>query len=204
MSDSKDLPDFCLAGRVAVVTGAVGILGSVYCKALAGAGATVVVADLDQEKCDAFAAELPGKGHVGMAVDLSSESAIVSWASAIKARWGAVDILVNNAATKSPNMFAPLGEFPLEDWNQCMGVNLTGVFLVTRELGPAMAERGKGSIINIASIYGVVGPDQRIYEGSYYEAVGGPINTPMVYSAAKGAVVAMTKYLATYWGARGV
>ena len=78
------------------------------------------------------------------------------------------------------------------------------MFLVIRELGPSMAEKGSGSIINISSIYGVVGPDQRIYEGSRYEAMGGAINTPLVYSASKGAVISMTRYLAAYWGRKGV
>ena len=207
MPDSNDSLNeaFRIDGRVAVVTGAVGILGSVYCRALAEGGATVVVSDLDQEKCDAFAAELPGdQPHIGLAVDLSSEEAIVAWATRINEQFGAADILVNNAATKTPNLFNPLPEFPLEDWKMSLDVNLTAVFLAVRELGPAMVEKGKGSIINIASIYGVVGPDQRIYEGSYYEAVGGPISSPFVYSAAKGAIVAMTKYLATYWGDKGV
>ena len=203
LSDSPKQPNFDLTGRVAVVTGAVGILGSVYCRALAGAGATVVIADLDQTACDTFADELPGE-HVGLAVDLSCEESVIAWANTIKERFGAADIIVNNAATKTPNLFNPLPDFPLEDWKMSLDVNLTAVFLVTRELGPAMVEKGKGSIINIASIYGVVGPDQRIYEGSYYEAVGGPINSPFVYSAAKGAIISMTRYLATYWGDKGV
>ena len=203
MPDLSDLPDFELNGQVAVVTGAVGILGSEYCKALAAAGATVVISDLDQDACASFAKELPGD-HLGLAVDLSSESSIIEWANIIKQRYGGPDILVNNAATKTPNLFNPLSDFPLEDWNMSMDVNLTAVFLAVRELGPSMVAKGKGSIINIASIYGVVGPDQRIYEGSYYEAVGGPINSPLVYSAAKGAIIAMTRYLATYWGAQGV
>jgi NAD(P)-dependent dehydrogenase (short-subunit alcohol dehydrogenase family) len=115
-----------------------------------------------------------------------------------------VDVLINNAAAKSPHFFAPLESFPLEDWNQVMAVNVTGIFLAVRELGPTMAVKGKGSIINVSSIYGVVGPDQRIYEGSHYEDMGWTINTPLIYSTTKGAIISMTRYLATYWGPKGV
>lgn len=197
---------FSLKDKVAVVTGGVGILGGLYCRRLAEAGAQVIVADLDSEKCVKLAADITADGHEadGLSVDLSNEASVKAWARAILDRYGRVDVLVNNAATKSPDFFAPLGSFTLEDWNKVMAVNVTGIFLTVREFGPSMAERGKGSIINVSSIYGVVGPDQRIYEGSWYEEFGGAINTPLVYSTTKGAVIAMTKYMATYWGAKGV
>lgn len=198
---------FKLENKVAVVTGGTGILGTLYCQRLAEAGARVVVADLDATKCADLAKQIAQETGIkaeGMAVDLSDETSIKSWAKKIIDVFGTVDILVNNAATKSPHFFAPLESFPLEDWNKVMSVNVTGMFLATRELGPVMAARGRGSIINISSIYGVVGPDQRIYEGSWYEEMGGQINTPLIYSATKGAVISMTKYLATYWGPKGV
>ena len=111
---------------------------------------------------------------------------------------------MNNAAAKAKGFFAPLESYSLQTWNEVMTVNVDAVFLAVRELGPGMAERGNGSIINVASIYGVVGPDQRIYEGSWYEDLGGAINTPMIYAATKGAIISMTRYLATYWGSKGV
>ncbi len=198
---------FDLNEKIIVVTGGTGILGNLYCHRLAEAGAKVVVADLDQERCQALAEEIithDGRKARGFAVNLAVEDSVKAWASKIIDTYGRVDVLVNNAAAKSSNFFAPLEQFPLEDWNEVMTVNVTGMFLATRELGPSMADRGQGSIINISSIYGVVGPDQRIYEGSWYKDLGGAINTPMIYSATKGAVVAITKYLATYWGPKGV
>lgn len=197
---------FDLTDKVIVVTGGTGILGSLYCRRLAEAGAKVVIADLDQDKCVTLAKEI-GNGNdkaLAFAVNVADESSVKTWASQILDIYGRVDVLINNAAAKSANFFAPLERFPLEDWNQVMAVNVTAMFLTARELGPSMAERGQGSIINISSIYGVVGPDQRIYEGSWYEDLGGSINTPLIYSASKGAVVAITKYLATYWGPKGV
>lgn len=198
---------FDLSGKVAVVTGGTGILGKLYCQRLAEAGAQVIVADLDSDRCEDLADEIKNKTGVnaeGHAVDLSDEDSVRTWAKYIISAHGSVDILLNNAAAKSPNFFAPLDRFPLEDWNKVMAVNVTGMFLTVRELGPSMAARGKGSIINVSSIYGVVGPDQRIYEGSWYGDMGGSINTPLIYSVTKGAVISLTKYLATFWGDRGV
>lgn len=198
---------FRLDNKVAVVTGACGILGSVFSRALAHAGAKVIAADLGEERVKALADEISKETGVqaeGAAVDLRSEQSVKSWAGALLSKHPSIDVIVNNAATKSPRFFAPLKDFSLTDWNEVFSVNVGGMFLVVRELGPSMAENGSGSIINISSIYGVVGPDQRIYEGSSYEAMGGAINTPLVYSASKGAVIAMTRYLAAYWGGKGV
>lgn len=198
---------FRMDGKVAVVTGGAGILGRGYCMALAQNGADVIVADIDASACQALAETIrdeTGTRAHGMAVDLASEASIVDWSKAILDRSGRVDVLMNNAAAKASGFFAPLESYSLQTWNEVMAVNVNAVFLAVRELGPGMAQRSQGSIINVSSIYGVVGPDQRIYEGSWYEDLGGAINTPMIYSATKGAIVAMTRYLATYWGPKGV
>lgn len=211
MQDLKDLPKvyerFSLVGKNVVVTGATGILGQLYCKRLAETGARVIVADLDANMCTRLADEIvseTGGQAIGIPVDLANEDAVKGWAKDILSQCNCVDVLVNNAATKSPNFFTPLETFLLSDWNHVVNVNVTGMFLAVRELAPSMVARGKGSIINVSSIYGVVGPDQRIYVGSWYEEMGGQINTPLVYSATKGAVIAMTRYLATLWGSKGV
>lgn len=198
---------FGLGGKVAVVTGGTGFLGSIFCKSLAEAGAKVVIADLKQDECEYLATQIRtefGATAEAFAVDLASEDSVRKWTRGILDSIGSVDVLVNNAAARSPNFFSPLECFPLGDWNQVMAVNATGMFLTVRELGSTMAARGKGSIINVSSIYGVVGPDHRIYEGSCCEETGKPFNTPLVYSASKGAIIAMTKYLAAYWGPKGV
>lgn len=209
MLGSRDLPKdlFDLKNKIVVVTGGTGILGSLYCRSMAQAGARVIIADLDLDKCNSLAQEIFAQTDQlcrGFAVDLSKEESVQDWAGKILAEFGSIDILVNNAAAKSANFFAPLEQFPLEDWNQVMAVNITGIFLAIRALGPSMVAQSKGSIINVSSIYGVVGPDQRIYEGSWYEQLGGAINTPLVYSTSKGAVIALTRHLATYWGPKGI
>jgi NAD(P)-dependent dehydrogenase (short-subunit alcohol dehydrogenase family) len=199
---------FSLHQKNIILTGATGILGQHFCRALATAGAHLIIADLDQNACDTFAkklsTEFPDIEIAPLAVDLADENSVIDWRKKIYSQFKKIDVLINNAACKSKNFFAPLKEFSLEDWNQVMDVNVTGAFLCAREIGSRMAEQGNGSIINIGSIYGVLGPDQRIYEGSWYEKLGGTINTPLVYSASKGALIAMTRYLATYWGHKGV
>lgn len=203
----SSLERFSLEDKVVVITGATGILGSLYSQRVAQAGAQVVIADIHEEKCSELAARINSEtagSAVAIPVDLSNEQSVISWSKRIIHTLGTVDVLVNNAAVKSPHFFAPLDEFPLDDWNQVMAVNVTGIFLASRQIGAFMAQKGKGSIINISSIYGLVGPDQRIYEGSWYEELGGAINTPLIYSATKGAIIAMTRYMATYWGRQGV
>jgi len=198
---------FDLSNKTAVVIGGAGILGEVYCIALAQAGGTVIIGDYDQEKGNILLQKLQSisrKRHCYVFVDLRSEISIIQFAEKVHAEFTSVDVLINNAACKSNGFFDPLESYSLECWNDVMSVNLTSVFLMCREFGSSMAKRGHGSIINISSIYGLVGPDQRIYKDARYDAVGGNINTPLVYSASKGAIVALTRYLATYWGKDGI
>ena len=198
---------FRLDGKVVVITGALGILGREYCKAVAEQGAELVIADKNFESCKAFAVKInkeSGAKTHACSVDLSSEDSIKDWSKKILDKSGKVDVLMNNAAAKTDGFFTSLEKYSLKTWNEIMAVNVNAAFLAVRELGPGMASRGSGSIINVSSIYGVVGPDQSIYEGSWYEDLGGAINTPLVYAASKGAVISMTRYLATYWGSQGV
>ena len=209
MPGSSGLPEACfnLSGRTAVVTGGVGLLGTRYCKALAGAGARVVVADLDEERCRKLAGELESENNaqaLPAVVDLANEKSIKAWAKKIIDFCGCVDILVNNAAAYPQGFFDSLENYSLDVWNRVLSVNVTGIFLTVRELGPSMVARGRGSIINASSIYGLVGPDQRIYEGSFKESVGGAFYSPLVYATTKGAVISMTRYLAACWGPYGV
>ncbi|MEI8394792.1 MAG: SDR family oxidoreductase [Rhodospirillaceae bacterium] len=206
------LPDyrglFELAGKVAVVTGSCGILGRHFCAALAAYGANVVVADLKPEACDDLARQLTDQFAVpclGVACDVTDKAAVTELTRRTLERYGRVDVLLNNAAGKPSDMaryFAPVEEYDEDIWREVMAVNVDGLFLVARALGGEMAKRGRGSIIQTASIYGVVAPDQRIYEGSSY--MGRAINTPAAYSMSKAAVIGLTRHLATYWAAKGV
>jgi NAD(P)-dependent dehydrogenase (short-subunit alcohol dehydrogenase family) len=206
MGRYRDLYD--LTGRVAVVTGGAGILGSETTAALADHGAAVAVVDVDLDRATAHAAALVdefGGTAIGVRCDVSDPASVAEMVERVEGDLGAIGILHNNAATKGPDlakMFASVADYDLETWRAIMAVNLDGLFLVSQAIGSRMADRGAGAIVHTSSIYGLLGPDQRIYEGSDY--LGGPINTPPVYSASKGGVVGLTTYLATYWADRGV
>ncbi len=200
---------FDIKGRVAIVTGATGVLGKVFCAGLAEFGVKVAVVDLNENDTTRYAKELQERYNVkcmGISCDISNPESVKNMAFSVEETLGPVEILHNNAATKGKDLkkfFKPLEDYSLETWREIMAVNLDGLFLVAKEIGCRMAVRGKGSIIQTASIYGAtMGPDQRIYEGSEY--MGMAINTPPVYSASKGGVVGLSNYLATYWAKNGV
>jgi NAD(P)-dependent dehydrogenase (short-subunit alcohol dehydrogenase family) len=194
---------FDLTGRVIVLTGGAGILGVQMAKALLARGARLALIDRESSRLEAAAAQLDaGAALLPILTDITDRASYSGAAKQVERAFGAVDVLINNAAAKSPNFFEPFETFPDEDWDLVMGANVKGVVLGCQLFGAGMAARGRGSIINTLSIYGVVAPDQRIYEGSEYE--GRAINTPAVYSASKAAVWGLTKYLASYWGDRGV
>jgi NAD(P)-dependent dehydrogenase (short-subunit alcohol dehydrogenase family) len=199
---------FDLSGRVAVVTGGVGLLGKHFCAGLADHGSRVAVVDLDAEKCAVFAAELTkiyGTVCIGVACDITDPAPVKTMADQVETELGPIAILHNNAQGLSRDLdryFAPVGQYDLATWREVMAVDLDAAFVCAQEIGSRMVARGGGSIIQTGSIYGILGPDQRIYEGSEYQ--GRPINTPAIYSASKAGLNGLTRYLATYWGDKNV
>ncbi len=189
-----------LDGKTIAMTGAAGILGQGAVAAFLQAGARVCALDRSMEDLEKLGPD--SDRLLKIATDVSDKASVRAAADRLHTEWGVADVLFNNAATKSENFFAPFEEFPLEDWNQVMAVNLTGAMLCAQAFGAPMAQRGRGAVINTLSIYGIVAPDQRIYEGSEY--LGRPINTPAIYSASKAGLWGLTQYLASYWGGRGV
>jgi NAD(P)-dependent dehydrogenase (short-subunit alcohol dehydrogenase family) len=201
---------FRLDGRVAVVTGALGLLGRQHAAALAAAGAHVVVTDLaDPERLAVFAQELErefGVAALGVRADVTDASSLDALSSALGARFGRIDVLVNNAAID--DKFVP-GElengrfetYPVDRFRRQLDVNVIGLFLCCQKLGSKMAEAGRGSIINVASTYAVTAPQQALYRGAdgTQRFFKGP-----AYPTSKAAVLQFTRYLAAYWGDRGV
>lgn len=206
-SNYKDL--FQLSGKTALVTGGVGILGQRFCRGLAEFGAQVAVVDLDQNRCTEFAKELQqdyGVEALGVACDVSDFVSVQSMVNQITKRFGGVHVLHNNAASKSDELnafFASTEDYSLKEWRKIMAVNVDGMFMVAQAVGAQMLRQGTGgSIIQTASIYGIISSDKRIYEGSLY--LGRQINNPAVYSTSKAAVVGLTRYLAANWGDAGI
>ena len=200
---------FDLSGRVAIVTGGLGILGRHFSRALADFGAHVVVADLDAEAAAGYAQELSeacGIACEGIQCNVADEASMEELVRRTVERFGGIDVLHNNAATKSDNLpafFAPPEDYALDEWRKIMAVNLDGMFLMARTVGRQMIAQGRGgSIIQTSSIYGYLGADRRIYEGSEY--LGVRISTPPVYAASKAGVAGLSRYLATEWARHGI
>lgn len=199
---------FDLTGQVAVVTGGVGLLGAEFCRTLAEAGAAVVVVDLNGSAAAKVAASLTDAGYRALAAqtDITQPASVQAMVEQTVSAFGRLDILVNSAALDpkfdpdavskgiAPGSFE---EYPLEQWNAALNVNLTGMFLVTQACVRQMLAQGKkGSIINICSTYGLNGPDQRIYrkaDGSQ------PAFKPVYYTVTKAGVLGFTKYLSAYY-----
>ncbi len=206
---------FNLSGRVAIIAGAAGLLGHEHADALAEAGANVVLADVREGACQSLAEEIMSKRRVraiAVKVDVADPAAVQKMTERTVAEFKRVDILINNAALtvkggseQVKDYFAPFEDYPLEVWKKALRINLTGVFLCSQAVGKQMIKQNRGVIINICSTYGVVAPDQRIYENarSPYDPTI-TFNTPASYSATKGAVLALTRYLATYWAGKNI
>ena len=198
---------FSLAGKVAVVTGAGGLLGRYHCLALAEAGATVVATDVDANGCEAVARE-SGRSSMAFAADVSEPESVRVLTEAVLERCGRIDVLVNNAAIndkfESPAAALESSRFenyPLDLWQRSLNVNVTGPFLCCQAIGAEMARAGRGSIINLASTYASVAPDQSLYRDA--EGRQRFYKSP-VYPTTKAAVLALTRFLAAYWGPSGV
>jgi len=187
---------------VVLLTGGGGIIGRAMTAELTRAGHAVAVVDRDPDAARVSADHASDGLARAYRCDVTSREHLVDLQERVGAEMGRVGALICNAATKSENFFAPFQEFPLDDWDEVMATNLTGPMLCSQVFGASMAADGNGSIINVLSVYGIVAPDQRIYEGSEYE--GRAINTPAVYSASKAGLWGLTKYLASYWGDAGV
>jgi len=198
---------FDLTGRVAVVTGGVGLLGAEFCRTLAEAGASVAVVDLNGSASQAAAEALTNSGYNALAVsaDITQPDSVNAAVENVLSAFGRIDVLVNSAALDpkfdpdavnkgiTPGAFE---DYPLDLWNSALNVNLTGMFLMTQACVKPMIEQGKkGSLINICSTYGLNGPDQRIYikEGRRVAF------KPVYYTVTKAGVMGFTKYLAAYY-----
>ncbi len=188
-----------------VVTGANGIIGFRVCEKALESGWRVSAFDTQTNQLEALAKKYPDDVLVH-SCDLRLKADIQAGLEKTLKKWDSIEGLHNNAAWKGHDLkafFAPFEDYDLSEWGDILAVNLDGVMLVDQVIGAHLGNRpGHGAIVHTASVYGVVAPDPRIYEGSEY--MGGPINTPAVYAASKGAVISLSRYLAAYWGVKGV
>jgi|TARA_B110000495_G_scaffold109731_1_gene94980 NAD(P)-dependent dehydrogenase (short-subunit alcohol dehydrogenase family) len=193
---------FDLNGKVIIITGSSGMLGTQYAYALSECGANVVLADIDISKSKITEKQIKNffsTDPMSIKLDLTNKESILSMTSTVIKKYSKIDVLINNAAYQGNSKIRSSGfeNLELETWNQAIDVNLTGVFLCCQSIGKQMIKQKSGNIINIASTYGLVGPDQRIYGKSGQ-------NSAIFYAATKSAILNLTRYLATYWEGKGI
>lgn len=202
---------FDLTGRVAVITGASGLLGTQHAIALADCGAIPVLLDINPDSletaCEAVRSAT-GTAAVPIVCDITDEDRILCARDEISSKAGTPAILVNNAANNpkvedGPKQWSRLENFPKSAWDLDVAVGLTGAFLCSRVFGAGMADSGGGVILNIASDLALIGPDQRIYRKDGIAESAQPVK-PVTYSVVKAGLVGLTRYLATYWATAGV
>ena len=190
---------FDVRDRVVVITGGAGQLGRAFATSLGAAGAKIALVDRVPVK------ETPTR--LSITCDITDRPALESGLSRIEEAWETPFGLVNAAAIDSPpdappEENGPFESYPESSFDRIMSVNVKGTLLCCQVFGGAMAARGKGSIVNIASIYGMVSPDQSLYQ--YRRDRGEIFYKPVAYSASKSALYNLTRYLAAYWGGKGV
>jgi NAD(P)-dependent dehydrogenase (short-subunit alcohol dehydrogenase family) len=207
---------FKLDGRVALVTGGAGLLGAGFCRSLAQAGAAVMAADINAAAAEDLAKAIVESGYRASAVevDVTNPASDQRMVQAALETYGRLDILVNSAALdpkfdpqhQTAALHRPgtgaFEDFPFEAWNQALAVNLTGAYLCCQAAVAPMLAQGCGVIINLSSIYGLAGPDQRLYQRA--ETGTPPQYKPVYYSVTKAGILGLTRYLATYYAGKNI
>jgi NAD(P)-dependent dehydrogenase (short-subunit alcohol dehydrogenase family) len=203
---------FNLSGKVAIITGGAGLLGVQHAAAIASAGGRPVLVDISGQRAIEEAEKLANSYGVeafGLAADITSRDSVLFMLETAIARYGRVDILINNAAN-NPKVdgdglaaASRFENFSLDQWEADLAVGLTGTFLCCQLIGGSMAESGGGVIVNIASDLALISPDQRLYREDGVPDELQPVK-PVSYSVVKSAMLGLTRYLATYWARKAV
>lgn len=182
-----------LTNKTAIVTGGTGLFGKPISLALAEAGAHVIIASRNQEKCQETASELTGLGYQaeGAFLDLGDEKSINDFVELVVKRHKRIDILVNNSVSREG--YKKLEETTTEDWEKAQHINGTGLMLINKAVVAQMVKQLKGCIINIGSIQGAVGPNFEVYGNT-------GMTSPLNYTYDKWGMVGLTKWMANFYG----
>lgn len=199
-----------MEGRVAIITGGMGQLGVTYAAALAERGAKVAVydvTDIPKESNNTFIKGLEDETILPFHVDITDRNAVEAVTAQVVKRWETPHILINNAALDTPpdappEEVGPFETYPISSFETVMDVNVKGSLICCQVVGDMMVKSGRGTIINISSIYGILSPCQDIYE--FRRQQGEVFFKPVAYSVSKSAILNLSRYLATYWGKKGV
>ncbi len=190
---------FRLDNQVAVITGGAGLLGRAIASTLAMSGANVFIADSDLAKAKEAAKELNEASNkvTAISLNIANLNSIKRVIKAISHKAGRIDIWINNAYPRTKDWDVPFEKIPARSWKKNIDAHLNGYCFCCQAAAEYMKSQGGGSIINMASIYGIQGPDFSIYENT-------KMTMPAAYSVIKGGIVNFTRYLASYYGPHGV
>jgi NAD(P)-dependent dehydrogenase (short-subunit alcohol dehydrogenase family) len=197
LDNPKDI--FDLSKRIIVIIGGCGKMGQNFAKVLSLSGAVVILADLNPLK------EKIAENVHYIHCNASSQESIVQLMAEVIDKFSRIDVLIYNVMAKPKDYYKPFEKYPIEAWNDVMNGNLSGAFVATQEVTKIFKKQNiKGSIILTSSIYGMLGPDQSIYDGSNATnniyGSGDPLSAPVSYSASKSGLIGLTKYLACFLG----
>lgn len=206
-SDKNQTNLFSIERKIIAIIGATGILGTQYVKYLSSLGATVIIGDLDSNRCSDLSEEVSTLGYSSfpLAVDNTDEASIVNFFADIKKRFGRLDVLINNAQVKPEGFYASFENYSKETLIKVVDGDLIGVTLACREACKLLLDQGGGVIINVASVYGITAADQRLYEGVeniYFSEE--KFSSPVSYAISKAGIIQLTKYLASYYRESGI
>lgn len=198
------IKNFSLKNKNIILTGAAGILGRELSQSFLDAGANLALLDINKTNLDKLNKSLKIEGDnyfKTYLVDLTIEKDVTHIINLISKKFVTIDVLFNNAATKGKSLeefLKPFEDYNYDTWKEILDGNLSSMFLTTKAVGNIMKGQKFGNIIQISSIYAIIAPKKEIYRDSFYN--GAPISSPASYSVSKSGVIALTKYLASYWG----
>tara|TARA_Y100000590_G_scaffold115951_1_gene132328 strand:- start:19097 stop:19894 length:798 start_codon:yes stop_codon:yes gene_type:complete len=193
---------FDLSDKTIILTGAAGFLGSSYVDGLSQAGANVVLCDVNLQGCKKIENNIKKKydtNPISVKLDVTNTKSIENLIKKVTKKYSRIDVLINNAAYQGDSKIRTVQfeELDINSWNKAIDVNLTGIFQLCQQVGKVMLKQKSGNVINISSIYGIVGADQRIYGSS-------GLNSAVFYATTKSAILNLTRYLASYWNRTGI
>ena len=205
-SKEKDVL-FDVSRQIVLITGVCGQLGKSYARAFLERGACVVGMDIQDAETSRDLEASFSEQYMFLKVDVTDKSSLQNSLAAISNRFGTPTVLINNAAIDSPpnslpEENGPFENYPEDSWDKVIDVNLKGTYLCCQVFGAVMAQEKQGSIINVSSVYGVVSPDQNLYE--YRRRRGEIFFKPVAYAASKSGILNLTRYLAVYWAKQNV
>lgn len=189
-----------LQGKVVVVTGGAGLLGATFCRAIAAQGGHAVIADRNVQDAGALAQEIHAQGpgrSTAVPLDITDAASIRAAIAQVSDAAGSIDAVVNNAYPRNARYGRKLEDVTYDDFCDNVGMHLGGYFLVAQQFAQHFRSQGRGNIVNMSSIYGVIAPRFDVYAQT-------PMTMPVEYAAIKAGVLHLTRYFAQYFKGTGI